>query len=142
MACSTHPRSAEASSRACRLIGRWPDSVGAPTDTWSRTPPCSGSTSGVWRVSSSTRSQPSRAAACSASSSTAGPGTTAVPSTRCSPSQGWADSDRCPVSSSPSAAASSVAAPSRGCPAASSPAAPTSPVGRAGGSQYRRRWNG
>lgn len=74
---------------------------------------------GASRVNSSTRGQPTRAPAWSASSRKAVPGSSARPPTAWSASHGWVRADRRPVRSRPSLSARTTTAPSSGWSAGS-----------------------
>ncbi|CAM5716608.1 hypothetical protein SALBM135S_09605 [Streptomyces alboniger] len=122
VAWSCHASSAVPRTRPWTRTARRPASSGAAAVSWTSTSSRSGTTSGVCSVSLSTVS-PTR----SAMSSRAVPGTTALPSTRWSVSQGLDRSEMRSVRTVPAPSASSTACPRSGWSAVAS-------------SQWRVRW--
>ncbi len=110
VACRVHGPS----SREWTVRARRPVSSGPLTPTWTCTPPCSGTTSGASRVSSSSSSQPTSSAAWIASSTNAVPGSRTVPDTAWSASQACVSRARWPLSTRPSESASETVEPSSG----------------------------
>ncbi len=139
VACRVHSASAEvptmAGAESMRRV-RAPVSSGPPRVTRSRTPPpVPGRTRGASKVSSATRPQPAAAPAWAAMSSRAAPGTTVVPQTVWSASQGWVRVESRPVRTTPSPSGSSTAAASSGWPGSRRPAAGRSTAGGGASSQ-------
>src|SRR4051812_23173454 len=98
-----------------------PVSPGAPTATWTRTPPCWGTTSGASMTSPSRTGQPASSPARTASSTSPVPATSTTPPMAWSASQGCVRSDRREVNTSPSECGSRMTAPSSGWSAAACP---------------------